>query len=267
MLSYQHIYHAGSFADVHKHALLCSVLSAVRKKPGPLTYVETHAGRGLYDLTAAEAQRNKEHESGLNKLTPLLAYVDGAPAGVQPYLRALSRTQANFGATVYPSALYLASQLMMARDKLFGYELHPGEFEHLQSSIGKDRRLRLKKTDGMAALGSNRWPEDHRLVVHIDPSYELKFEYSDVMAAARRFAATYTNAVVCVWYPILAGKPQFEQQLLKEVDRTPYHHHRLVVGNVQTGKGMVGSGFVVLNGAGVADALASTVEALEELFG
>ena len=50
MLSYQHIYHAGNLADVQKHALLAWVLAYLTKKDKPLTYVETHAGRGLYDL-------------------------------------------------------------------------------------------------------------------------------------------------------------------------------------------------------------------------
>ena len=56
MLSYQHIYHAGNLADVQKHALLCHVLDYMTQKDKPLTYIETHAGRGLYDLSSHEAE-------------------------------------------------------------------------------------------------------------------------------------------------------------------------------------------------------------------
>ena len=47
MLSYQHIYHAGNAADLHKHALLAWMLDYLTAKDKPLSYLETHAGRGL----------------------------------------------------------------------------------------------------------------------------------------------------------------------------------------------------------------------------
>ena len=47
MLSYQHGYHAGNLADVHKHALLAWALDYLTQKDKPLSYIETHAGRGL----------------------------------------------------------------------------------------------------------------------------------------------------------------------------------------------------------------------------
>jgi 23S rRNA (adenine2030-N6)-methyltransferase len=55
MLSYQHLYHAGNLADVQKHAVLAWVLDYLTRKDKPLSYIETHAGRGVYDLGAEEA--------------------------------------------------------------------------------------------------------------------------------------------------------------------------------------------------------------------
>ena len=60
MLSYQHSYHAGNLADIHKHAALAWVLSYLLKKPKPLSYIESHAGRGLYDLTSRESVKTGE---------------------------------------------------------------------------------------------------------------------------------------------------------------------------------------------------------------
>ena len=65
MLSYQHAYHAGNLADVHKHALLAVALARMVEKPKPLSYLETHAGRGLYDLGSEAAQRTQEAEAGI----------------------------------------------------------------------------------------------------------------------------------------------------------------------------------------------------------
>lgn len=45
MLSYQHAYHAGNLADVHKHALLSSALDYLTRKDKALSYFETHADR------------------------------------------------------------------------------------------------------------------------------------------------------------------------------------------------------------------------------
>ena len=62
MLSYQHLYHAGNLADVHKHALLAVALDYLTRKDKPLSYLETHAGRGLYRLDAPEAVKTGEAE-------------------------------------------------------------------------------------------------------------------------------------------------------------------------------------------------------------
>ena len=65
MLSYQHLFHAGNLADVQKHALLAWALDYLTQKDKPLTYIETHAGRGLYDLGADEALKTGEAEAGI----------------------------------------------------------------------------------------------------------------------------------------------------------------------------------------------------------
>ena len=62
MLSYQHAYHAGNHADLLKHLVLREVLAYLTKKPAPLTYVDSHAGEGAYDLTGPLAQRHREFE-------------------------------------------------------------------------------------------------------------------------------------------------------------------------------------------------------------
>ena len=60
MLAYRHLFHAGNFADVFKHALLTRVLIALGKKPKPYCYLDTHAGIGRYDLAHEWARKNAE---------------------------------------------------------------------------------------------------------------------------------------------------------------------------------------------------------------
>ena len=59
-MKYRHQYHAGNFADVHKHVLLLEVLRALTRKDKGLLFVDTHAGRGDYDLHPGDAQHPAE---------------------------------------------------------------------------------------------------------------------------------------------------------------------------------------------------------------
>ena len=57
-MNYRHVFHAGNFADVLKHALLLEALDVLRADPTPLEVLDTHAGGGLDDLQDARALRS-----------------------------------------------------------------------------------------------------------------------------------------------------------------------------------------------------------------
>ena len=59
-MNYRHGYHAGNFADVVKHLALVAILLHLRKKDTAFAVVDSHAGRGAYDLTGAEAGKTGE---------------------------------------------------------------------------------------------------------------------------------------------------------------------------------------------------------------
>jgi 23S rRNA (adenine2030-N6)-methyltransferase len=82
-MNYRHAFHAGNFADVHKHVTLLAILDYLLQKPKPLLYLDTHAGRGEYDLRSTDAERGDEWQSGIGRVfdaqftSPLLKrYVD-----------------------------------------------------------------------------------------------------------------------------------------------------------------------------------------------
>lgn len=64
MLSYQHAYHAGCLADVLKHGALAALRTHLRQKPKPLSYLETRAGRAVYDLSSAESEKPGRRRPG-----------------------------------------------------------------------------------------------------------------------------------------------------------------------------------------------------------
>src|SRR5271155_3516524 len=83
-MNYRHIYHAGNFADVAKHVGLVYCLDAMKRKDAAFFVLDTHAGRGYYDLHGAEAQKSGEAERGIQRLLRA-----AAPPSLAPYLEAL----------------------------------------------------------------------------------------------------------------------------------------------------------------------------------
>src|SRR5260370_325922 len=90
-MNYRHIYHAGNFADVAKHVGLLYCLGALQRKDAAFFGLDSHAGRGFYDLQAPEAHKSGAAERGIQRLIetnlgePALARYFGAirwPSGI-----------------------------------------------------------------------------------------------------------------------------------------------------------------------------------------
>jgi 23S rRNA (adenine2030-N6)-methyltransferase len=238
MLSYQHIYHAGNPADVHKHALLCWMLHYMTAKPKPMSYIESHAGRGLYDLGAAEAVKTGEAAAGIGR-------VEAAFAPDHPYIRALKAVRAQHGAAAYGGSPLLAAALLRPGDAMHLAELHPQEYAALAAVMG--RRATLSRQDGIEMALSVCPPVPRRGLMMIDPSWEVKSEYQTIPAAMVQLHRKWNVGVIALWYPMLkdarhgamlkALEAAFPQGLRAEVAFAP----------VREGHGMVGSGMFVVN--------------------
>src|SRR2546428_13753504 len=84
-MNYRHAFHAGSFADVVKHAVLLRILLHLRGKPAAFRVIDTHAGAGLYDLAGPEASRSPEWRAGIDRLLTM-PIAEPARALLTPYL-------------------------------------------------------------------------------------------------------------------------------------------------------------------------------------
>jgi 23S rRNA (adenine2030-N6)-methyltransferase len=193
LLSYQHAYHAGGPADLHKHIVLAELLARLTLKPRPITYAETHAGRGLYDLAAPEAQKTGEAAAGIARL---------APDPATPFGRALAATRARHGPSAYPGSPLLARALLRPADRLILAELHPAEHAALRAALAGPG-VAIHRRDGFEALIALAPPRPRPGLLLVDPSYELKPDYEAAAAFTRRLVAKWPEAVVLVWYPLL----------------------------------------------------------------
>src|ERR1700750_307492 len=104
-MNYRHAYHAGNFADVVKHLALVAILLHLRKKDTPFAVIDSHAGRGLYDLTDAAASATGEAQTGILRLRDL---PPSLPDALETYLRLVTES----GGTRYPGSPLIAAKLL-----------------------------------------------------------------------------------------------------------------------------------------------------------
>lgn len=255
MLSYQHIYHAGNAADVHKHLWLAAVLEYLRRKDKPLCWIDTHGGRGLYDLQSPEAQKLGECESGFAAVKRAFAGRADAPAILRLYMDLVARV--NGGAAdapgFYPGSGLIAAHMLGRGDALRSFDMHPGEILHLQAALKPFRHARADREDGYRALNALAPPPQKRGGVLIDPSYEIKGEYAQVPAVLRAVLKKWPQGAYLVWYPLLpagahealvtgcralaADIPGVEVVVDEWIFRDP----------AGEGRGLYGSGMIALN--------------------
>jgi len=238
MLSYQHIYHAANPADVHKHALLAAMLDYLTAKDKLLSYLETHAGRGLYRLDAAEALKTGEAAAG----TALLSKF----ALDHPYLRALAAIREEHGENAYPGSPLLASTLLRKGDRLHLAELHPQEFAALSDVM--THKAKCHAQDGFEMAHKVCPPEPRRGLLLIDPSYEVKSDYETIPTQVLKLHRKWNVGVIALWYPILEGGahvPMLGKLESAGLPRTLRHEVRFPP--VRDGHRMIGSGIFILN--------------------
>ncbi|MFW2542123.1 23S rRNA (adenine(2030)-N(6))-methyltransferase RlmJ [Primorskyibacter sp. 2E107] len=240
MLSYQHAYHAGNLADVHKHALLAQALDYLTQKDKPLSYLETHAGRGLYDLSGAEAQKTGEAAQGIS----LVEQWFGAD---HPYRRALTAIREKHGPSAYPGSPLIAQTLLRDTDHIHLAELHPQEHAALHYTLSAAENTKVYQKDGFELAQSLCPPDPRRGLILIDPSWEVKDDY----ATMPRFVGTLTKkwnvGIVMIWYPILTD-PQHKPMIAAIRDMHPDALiHEVAFPPARKGHRMIGSGMAILN--------------------
>lgn len=242
MLSYQHGFHAGNLADVHKHALLAAMLGYLTAKDKPLTYIETHAGRGLYDLAAPKAIKTGEATAGITR-----ALAEKWFPASHPLARALEATRAAQGATAYPGSPLIAAQLLRPFDKVQLAELHPQEHAALTEAMRPWYSV-IHRQDGLALALSLTPPEPRRGLMLIDPSYEVKSDYDALPRLIGQIHARWNVGVIALWYPILGDDrhlPMRDALRAMALPKTLSHEVRFPA--ARDGHGMIGSGLFVVN--------------------
>jgi 23S rRNA (adenine2030-N6)-methyltransferase len=191
-MNYRHAFHAGNFADVVKHLALVAVLRHLRRKQAPFVAIDTHAGRGAYDLASDEARRTGEAAAGIARLAGMSA----GPAVLSTYLDLAG------SGSGYPGSPLIAARLLRPQDRLVAVEKHPDDAAALAAVLHPFRKARAEEADGYARLAALVPPPERRGVILIDPPYEAP---DDFAAAARAFAGAYrrfATGIYMIWFPV-----------------------------------------------------------------
>lgn len=269
MLSYQHAYHAGNFADVHKHLTLFAVIDHLLRKSSPVTYIDTHAGRGLYPLAAEETRKLQEYRQGVVPLWQARQALAEEPL-LRAWLESLARVQQREGELDhYPGSPWWLAQRLRSEDRLRLFELHPGEHDHLARQHLPDN-VRRTHGDGLQGLLKRLPVSTPRLCVLVDPSFERKAEYAEVAEAVSSAMGKARHAVMLVWYPLLpAGRHHELLEGLRDGGLRKIWRSELSLREPATDeRGMYGSGMLVVNPPwGLDERLAAAMARITPLLG
>lgn len=199
MLAYRHLFHAGNFADVFKHALLAQLVLALEKKDKPFLVLDTHAGIGRYDLTHEWAQKNAEYRDGIGLLWPRRKE---APPEFAPYLEAVNAE--NGGAEVlryYPGSPRIVRRMLRPDDRLVLSEMNRKDCELLAGLFARDRQVKVQLMDGYQAIRAFLPPLERRGLVFVDSSFDRAREFERLIEGMAEAHRRFATGVQALWYP------------------------------------------------------------------
>lgn len=244
MLSYRHSFHAGNAADVLKHSVLIHILQHLKKKQKPFCYVDTHAGAGLYSLSSEHAENTREFIQGIGALWQ----VDSLPPAIETYINVIKDFNPEGVLNDYPGSPLIAKHLLRKQDRLFLYELHSTDITLLESAMNQDKRVQLHHQDGFKHCLGLMPPVQRRGLVLIDPSYEVKADYEQVLELIMQLVKRFATGTFALWYPVV------DRSRIIDIEKTIQASELKNVQLFELGqladsreRGMTASGMIVVN--------------------
>ena len=246
-MNYRHAFHAGNFADVHKHAVLGRVLAQLRLKPAAFRVIDTHAGAGRYDLSAPQSARSGEWRQGIARVLGASG-PDEAGTLLAPYLDIVSALNPGGTLSVYPGSPLIVQNLLRPQDRLVACELEPTAAAALAAALRGDRRAKALTIDGWTALGAYVPPKERRGLVLIDPPFEEAADFGRLSGALAAAYRKWPTGIYMLWYPIKErDAPDALARQLQRLAVPKLLRSELALEEPHVEGGLAGSGLVVVN--------------------
>lgn len=244
-MNYRHAFHAGNFADVHKHLTLLALIEALQRKETPFVVLETHAGAGIYDLRGGEASRTGEWQDGIGRIFA----ESKAPAIARAYLDQVRALNPGGVLRLYPGSPALTAATLRPQDRLHLCELEPGANAALRQSLKDRKGVAIHGRDGWEALKGLLPPRDiKRGLVLIDPPFESADELDRLAEALVAAHRRWPQGVLTAWFPI-KDRPPIDRFLrkLQQAGLPDLLVSELCIHPPVTGSRLNGSGLVIVN--------------------
>ncbi len=203
-MKYRHSYHAGNFADVHKHVTLLALLAALQRKDKGFLYLDTHAGRGSYDLSTPTA----EAAAGIGQF----AQATPEAQELRAYAQSLAALRAALAHPhVYSGSALLAVAALRPQDRAVLIELQGSEAHLLEKDLATlsaahaapAGSVRVERADGYQRLKAFLPPPERRALTFIDPPYEeTQAEFTQVTAALTENLKRFPTGIAAAWFPV-----------------------------------------------------------------
>lgn len=199
MMSYLHRYHAGCFADVHKHLSLLAILEKLKQKEAAFAVCDLFAGEGVYDLQHEASQKNQEYQNGVARVW----HQSFSHPLIEDYLSKIRAVNATESWQYYPGSASFIAQTLRAQDRAILIEKHPQAFSTLKQVFKKNRQVHCHQRDAFEAFKALVPFKEKRGLMFIDPSYEIKTEYARIAQCIIQYFKHFSNGVYLIWYPVL----------------------------------------------------------------
>jgi 23S rRNA (adenine2030-N6)-methyltransferase len=258
MFSYRHAFHAGNHADVLKHFIQVQLHRYMNQKDTAYTYIDTHAGAGVYALDSAQAVKSGEYVDGIARLWGR----DDLPPALAEYVDVVRKLNPSGKLRWYPGSPWVADAETRLEDRLRLFELHPADIRVLAENVRKleahhaeqgararGRRILVDHADGFHGLKALLPPPSRRALVLVDPPYEVKLDYKHVRDALDEAIKRFPAGIYAVWYPLLQRMEsrQFADRLKRLPAKEWLHVTLSVAGPRADGNGLHSSGMFILN--------------------
>lgn len=246
-MNYRHTFHAGNFADVFKHVTLVALVKSFFHKETPFCYLDTHAGKGIYNLLSAEATKSKEYENGIAKVFE----AHSAHPLLKDYLTTITSINPKDKLQNYPGSPEIVSQLLRPQDRMVLSELQREEYISLRNHFArskKTKQIAVHEQDGYQSLKAFLPPKEKRGLILIDPPYEDTNEFKKLLDLIPQALKRFETGVYAIWYPIKNRAPidLFHRELKNKIAR-PMLVAELSVYNEDLPTHFNGSGLVIIN--------------------
>ncbi|MBC8947525.1 MULTISPECIES: 23S rRNA (adenine(2030)-N(6))-methyltransferase RlmJ [Xenorhabdus] len=244
MLSYRHSFHAGNHADVLKHVVQSLIIESLKVKEKPFLYLDTHSGAGRYHLSGEHAERTGEYLEGIARIWQR----DDIPEELAAYMDVVKALNPQGSLRYYPGSPLIARHLLREYDELNLSELHPSDFPLLRTEFSRDGRARVLREDGFQQLKSKLPPKSRRGFVLIDPPYELKSDYQNVVQGIQEGYKRFATGTYALWYPVVLR--QQIKRLVKGLEAAGIRKILQIELGVRPDsdqRGMTASGMIVIN--------------------